>query len=92
MLVDELGKFSEDGRLNLNYIPYNAPEEWPLSKGVINKDMLHRQLPKPGSFFGLKKKGHRVLNLVCGTKAYKNNIENVLKEIGYSDEEIFLIN
>jgi len=81
VLVEDLVQFSESGNLNVSFVPEVGGEGWKGSlEGKISEDILKGGIPEPGN---------DGLFMVCGTKEYKEEVVKVLREMNYSDEEIY---
>lgn len=82
VLVEDLVEFSDMGSLNVNFVPSTSEEGWDNNYGKISKEMLKGSIPEPGQ---------GVLNMICGSKSYRTQVEEVLKGMGYSSDEILTV-
>ena len=82
LVEDQAQHALEYGSLNMNFVPEKGDEDWNSLEGQISEDILKGRMPEPGK---------SVLNMICGTKQYKEDVKAVLNKMGYSDQEIFLL-
>ncbi|ESO10760.1 hypothetical protein HELRODRAFT_109107 [Helobdella robusta] len=90
ILRDELGSFARKNKwFTVSHILSSPSDNWNGQTGRITKDIIMSAIKKD-NLVGGELTNNQCLFCICGSKAFSNTAEGLLKEVGITDDQMYV--